>query len=197
MRLRSLIPILVMVMGMSIVTLVAPPPTVACSCAMFDEPMKTARADPSVSVFTGTAGPPGQAGVPVRLTRWFQGAIPPSGVAVLDPQGFEDPMGGMCGTHAPISGTEWIFVTGRNQVGRYVVTMCTTHAPLDSDLGRDLLTDAVDVFGQPAIPAPSASAEPASMSNVGSVLLIGLALLGAIGLVLALFGLASRRGHEV
>ncbi len=192
-RTRSLVLVLAMTLGFAIVSLVAPPPTVACSCMQSFQPMLEAKADPTLSVFTGTAGANEAQGVAVRLTRWFRGAIPPSGVAVLDPAGFVDPMGGMCGTTAPTNGTEWIFATGRNAIGRYDVSLCTTHAPLDSDLGRELLAEAVAVFGPPVIPEPP-PAELDPLPDVGSIVLIGLALVGAVGLAL-LFGLA-RRGHD-
>ena len=155
-RTRSLVLVLAMTLGFAIVSLVAPPPTVACSCMQSFQPMLEAKADPTLSVFTGTAGANEAQGVAVRLTRWFRGAIPPSGVAVLDPAGFVDPMGGMCGTTAPTNGTEWIFATGRNAIGRYDVSLCTTHAPLDSDLGRELLAEAVAVFGPPVDPRAAA-----------------------------------------
>lgn len=183
-----------MTLGMALVMFAAPPPTVACSCAMPDQPMRAASTDPSISVFTGIAGPLGQAGMPVRLTRWFQGAPPPSGVAVLDPAGFEDPMGGSCGTTAPGAGTEWIFVTGRNSVGRYEVSLCTTHAALDTDWGRDLLTEALAVFGPAVVPeTPPAPSDPDPLSTLAAVLPIALAALGALGLIVGLFGLAGRR----
>jgi hypothetical protein len=196
-RTRSLLPLLAMTLGLAVVSLAAPPPTVACSCMQSFQPMLEAKADPTLSVFTGTAGANEAAGVAVRLTRWFRGAIPPSGVAVLDPAGFVDPMGGMCGTNAPTTGTEWIFATGRNAIGRYDVSLCTTHAPLDSDLGRELLAEAVAVFGPPMIPEPPPPpAEPDPLSDLGSIVPIGLALVGAVGLALGLFGLARRRRDE-
>ena len=107
-------------------------------------------------------------------------------------------MGGMCGTLAPGAGTEWIFVTGRNEVGRYDVSLCTTHAPLDTESGRGLLTEAVAVFGPAVVPEePPQPATSDPLSALGSILPIGVALLGGIGLILALFGLASRRRDEV
>jgi hypothetical protein len=178
------------------VRLAVPPITVACSCAMLEAPMRAVAGDVSVSVFTGVAGPSQAAGVPIRLTRWFQGAAPPSGVAVLDPAGFLDPMGGSCGTAAPTESTEWIFATGRNEVGRYVVHLCTTHAPLDSDLGRELLAEAQAVFGAPALPVAPTTDPPDEGTVLATVVPILLGGLFAVGLVGGLFGILGRRGRD-
>lgn len=160
--------------------------------------MRDAAADPTASVFTGIAGPSEAAGVQVKITRWFHGAVPPSGIAVLDPAGFIDPMGGSCGTHAPGQGTEWIFIAGRNEVGRYGVSMCSTHAPLAAPEGQALLADAQDVFGAPAVPVqpPADDNEIDATSPIESVLPILLGGLFAVGLVGGLFGILGRRGRE-
>jgi hypothetical protein len=193
------------------VRLAIPEVSVACSCAMPQSPMRAAAGDASVSVFTGVAGPQQAAGVPVTLTRWFQGPPPPSGVAVLDPAGFIDPMGGSCGTNVPWVGTEWIFATGRNAVGRYVVNLCTTHASLDSDAGRALLAEAVAVFGAPMVPEvpssepepepdPSAEPEPGAVTDPaslpGSIVPIVLIVLAVAGAAVGVFAVAGRRRTE-
>lgn len=180
------------------VRLAIPEASVACSCAMPQSPMRAAAGDVSVAVFTGVAGPQQVAGVPVRLTRWFQGPPPPSGVAVLDQAGFLEPLGGSCGTAAPDVGTEWVFVAERNAVGRYVVNLCTTHAPLASDLGRELLAEAVAVFGPPIVPEapsaepdPGAAADPASL--LGSIVPIVLIVLFVAGALAGTVAVAGRR----
>ncbi len=180
------------------VRLAVPPVTVACSCAMNEAPMRDAATDPTASVFTGIAGPSEAAGVQVKITRWFHGAVPPSGIAVLDPAGFIDPMGGSCGTHAPDQGTEWIFVAGRNEIGRYAVSMCSTHAPLGAAEGQALLADAQDVFGAPAVPAPPVADQNDidTTSLLDAVLPFLLGGLFAVGLVGGLFGILGRRGRD-
>lgn len=175
------------------VRLAVPPITVACSCAMVEAPMREAAADPTASVFTGIAGPSEAAGVQIKITRWFRGAVPPSGIAVLDPAGFIDPMGGSCGTHAPGQGTEWIFIAGRDEVGRYGVSMCSTHAPLAAPEGQALLADAEAVFGPPGVPLEAVDPPDDAASPIDTVLPILLGGLFAVGLVGGLFGILGRR----
>lgn len=189
-------------LGLTFLTLAAPPVTVACSCAMSDDPMREAAGNAEVSVFTGVAGPLEPDGVRVRLTRWFHGPPPPSGIAVLDPAGFVDPMGGSCGTNPPGVGAEWIFVLGRNDVGRFGMSLCSTASALKADRGQELLTEAMAVFGPPIVPdatAPQATEADATSdpsSTLGSVLPLGLGLLAAIVVVAGLFGLAGRRRRD-
>ncbi len=178
-----------------------PPIAVACSCAMNEAPMQAAAADPNVSVFTGIAGPFEAAGVQVKITRWFQGAIPPSGIAVLDPGGFNDPASGFgnsCGIDAPGRGSEWIIIAGRDEVGRYGVSLCSTHAPLAAAEGQLLLADAEAVFGPPAVPVPPLpdDNEIDTTSPIETVLPFVLGGLFAVGLVGGLFGILGRRGRD-
>ncbi len=178
-----------------------PPIAVACSCAMNEAPIQAAAADPNVAVFTGIAGPFEAAGVQVKVTRWFHGAIPPSGIAVLDPGGFDDPASGFgnsCGINAPGQGSEWLFIAGRNEVGRYGVSLCSTHAPLAALEGQLLLAEAQDVFGAPAVPVQSLpdKNDIDTTSPVETVLPFVLGGLFAVGLVGGLFGILGRRGRD-
>lgn len=198
MRSRLLTSALALAVATGVVSLALPTSTVACSCMQVDQPMHEAAAAPDLSVFTGTAGANQPIGVPIQITRWFDGVVPPSGVAFLDPAGFIDPMGGSCGTTAPDLGTEWIFAAGRNQVGRYEVSLCTTHAPLDSDQGQALLAEAVDVFGPGAVvEVPSAEPSPVRAGDPGSFVStavpIVLVLLFTAGLVAGLFLILGAR----
>lgn len=193
MRIRPPITAVTLVLVLGLLAVALPRSTMACSCAMSEQPMHDAAADGGASVFAGIAGPLEPIGVGVQITRWFQGAMPPNGIAVLDPRGFQDPMGGSCGTHAPGPGTEWIFVAGRDEVGRYGVSLCTTHAPLDSDQGRALLAEAITVFGPggapetvAASPSPTSPAEdPAGLASM--IVPIAVAFLFAAGLLAGLF----------
>ena len=184
--------------------LALPPLTIACSCAMLDQPMHLAAADPASNVFTGRAGPLVADGVAITLTGWFHGPPPPAGVAWLDPAGFVDPMGGSCGTNPPTVGTEWIFVAGRNQVGRYDMSLCSTAAPVDTDQGQALLAEATEVFGPPVIrdpvlpgTKPSAKPEPGPVSGAASdiavVLPVLLIAVFAAGAVVGAFAIVGRR----
>lgn len=137
---------------------------------------ETAQA-PDVAVFTGVIQRAEPMAVPVLVTRWFKGPAPARLVG-LDPQGFEDPMGGSCGTHQPPLGTEWIFVTGRSERGLYSVHMCTTHADLATDHGAALLASATEVFGPAqAPPGPDPTAESAAESAPGGLVV---SILGAV-----------------
>jgi hypothetical protein len=124
--------------------------------------------------------------------------MPPSGIAVLDPAGFIDPMGGSCGTNPPGQGTEWIFVAGRNEIGRYGVSLCSTHAPLAAPEGQALLTAAEDVFGAPAVPVPPIADDNDidTTSPLDTILPFVLGGLFAVGLVGGLFGILGRRGRD-
>jgi hypothetical protein len=187
-------------------------PAAACSCGFPDDVMGEAAKDPQTAVFTGIVGLPTPEGVPVDLTRWFEASLPGE-VVFLDSRGFEDPNGGSCGTTRPPAGSEWIFVSGLNERGRFDVGLCTIHADLATDQGQTLLAEAAAAFG-PLEPIPVATAPPAPASTprpvssaapadsvtpgragipVGVMLMAGgaglVALLGA-----ALLAVARRRG---
>jgi len=165
-RRRILIAMLALSLGL-LVRPVAVSTTVACSCAMDPDPIGAAAEDPQQAVFTGVVQAPTGAGTPVVLTRWFEEpAAPP--VVWLDNAGFEDPMGGMCGTNRPPADTEWIFVAYRDPAGKFGVNLCTTQAALDTDQGQALLKQAEAVFG-PAPPIPLASADPVPVATTPPV----------------------------
>ena len=146
---------------------VAVAPTVACSCAMDPDPIGAAAGDPRQAVFSGVVQPPTADGTPVVLTRWF-GATAPQPVVWLDNAGFEDPMGGMCGTNRPPAGSEWIFVAYRDQAGKFGVNLCSVQAALDTEQGQRLLDEAQAVFG-PAPPVPVATVEPVPVATTPPV----------------------------
>lgn len=201
MRVRHPVTVVAFALIIGLFAVAFPRPTMACSCAMVEQPMRAAAAEGGASVFTGIAGRLEPIGVAVRITRWFQGAVPPNGIAVLDPRGFQDPMGGSCGTHAPGPGTEWIFIAGRDDIGRYGVSMCTTHAPLDSEQGQTLLADAITVFGPGGVPETVAASPPASSTGdpaglVATVVPVAIAFLFAIGLLAGLFVVLGPRRNR-
>lgn len=200
MRVRPPTAVVALVLVIGLLAVAFPRSTMACSCLMVEQPMRAAAAQGGLSVFTGIAGPLEPIGVAVRITRWFRGDPPPNGVAVLDPAGFEDPMGGMCGTNAPDVGMEWIFVASRDDVGRYGVSMCTTHAPLASGQGQALLAEAITVFGPGGVPEPPATPTAPTASPAGdpaglvsTVVPIAIAVLFATGLLAGLFVILGPR----
>ena len=157
---------IVALIALSLVLVVRPvsiPSAVACSCLMSGDAMADAAKEPRTAVFTGIVGVPTPEGVPVGLTRWFKGS-PPAAVVLLDSRGFEDPMGGMCGTHRPPTASEWIFVAWFNERARFDVNMCSTHANVATPEGQKLLADAEAVYG-PAEPIPVATAPPAAVDT--------------------------------
>jgi hypothetical protein len=196
---------IVAVIALSLLAVVRPvtvTPTVACSCAMPGDPMADAAKEPRAAVFTGMVGLPIADGVPVAVSRWFK-AAPPGPVVLLDSRGFEDPMGGMCGTNRPPAGSEWIFVAWFNERARFDVNLCSTHADLATPEGQALLVDAEAVFG-PTTPIPVASAPPgdpvapsAPAATAGSPIPAGILLMaGGAGLLVLLGGalvIAARR----
>lgn len=152
----------VALLALTLILLVRPvavAPAMACSCAMFDNPMAGAAKEPREAVFSGVVGVPTPEGVPVGLTRWFKGS-PPAAVVLLDSRGFEDPNGGMCGTNRPPAGSEWIFIAWLNERARFDVNLCSVHADLATPEGQTLLKEAASVFG-PSQPLPVATAPPA------------------------------------
>lgn len=145
---------------------VAVAPAMACSCAMFENPMAEAAKEPRNAVFSGVVGVPTPEGVPVGLTRWFKGS-PPAAVVLLDSRGFEDPNGGMCGTTRPPAGSEWLFIGWLNERARFDVNLCSVQADLATPEGQTLLKDATAVFG-PAQPVPVATAPPPAATPVAA-----------------------------
>lgn len=200
MRVRPLFAVVNLALVIALLSVAFPRPTMACSCAMVEKPMQAAAAEGGTSVFTGVAGPLEAIGVPVRITRWFQGAVPPSGVAVLDPQPFRGD-GGSCGTNPPAGGREWIFVAGRNDVGRYVVGLCSTYGALDTEFGQALLAEAKAVFGPGRLPETVASPPPTSSTGdpaslVSTVVPVAIAFLFAVGLLAGLFVVLGPRRNR-
>jgi hypothetical protein len=160
----------VALIALTLVLLVRPvavAPAMACSCAMFENPMAGAAKEPRGAVFSGVVGVPTPEGVPVGLTRWFKGS-PPAAVVMLDSRGFDDPMGGSCGTNRPPAGSEWIFIAWLNERARFDVNLCSVHADLATPEGQTLLKEAAAVFG-PTQPLPVATAEPVPLATARAV----------------------------
>jgi hypothetical protein len=174
---------------------VAPGIALACSCVGFDDPVAETAADPMTVVFTGVAEIPRPDGnVPIQLTRWFKGAAPATPVVLLDGQGFQDPMGGSCGTHAPPPGQEWIFVTAMAEPSIYGINMCTPHGPVDEAGGAQLLRAAVARYG-PGTGIVSESAPAATIAAGISPEIVLAATFGAAGLIFLLTLAAWRRSR--
>jgi hypothetical protein len=174
-----------------------PSPAIVMACSCLGRSMQAAAADPELVVFTGIAQPPGVGGVPVVLTRWFKGQ-PHERVVTLDGRGFVDPNGGSCGTNAPLPGTEWIFVSERNELGRYGVSACSIHAELTTESGRNLLAEAVRELGPGTLdPGTREPAGPVPPNDIPAELIVA-GTLGAGVLILVVAVLAGtvlrRRG---
>ena len=140
-------------------------PAAACSCVQ-PRPMAAYVGDPGQTVFTGIVGRPDARGVPVNVTRWFQG---PSTEAVvwLEAGGFGVD-GAACGTPLPPAGTEWIFVAYRIPEGGLGVNLCTPHAAAGDPTGQSMFADALAAFGQGTIVA-AASDPPTTAPEVPAV----------------------------
>lgn len=171
----------------------------ACSCAMQDDPVGAAAADPASAIFTGIVQPPTDVATTVLLTRWFKGN--PGGPAVgLDNRGFEDPFGGMCGTARPPAGSEWIFVAGINERGLFDVSLCTPHASLAEPTGQEMLEHAIDLLGPGTVTPPGATAVPGDPAPDGgpgpeAVALLVAASIAGLGLAAGAAALFWRRRH--
>jgi hypothetical protein len=103
---------------------------------------------------------PQPAGVPVLVTRWFQGEGAAPVVAI---QGTWGVGGAACETPLPPPGSEWIFLASRRETGELDVNLCTPHAAVASDAGAAMLADAIATFGAGGGPPPNpgeGAAEP-------------------------------------
>lgn len=195
------------------VYLAAAPPVAACDC-MTLEPMTAYVGSPERVIFTGTVQGLEPNGVPVLVTRWFQG---PDAAGIVMLKGTWGEGGASCETPLPPAGTEWIFVAWRNEAGELEVNLCTPHAALGTDAGEAMLADAIATFGgggggggtsgnpgaqppaQPvASPAPAAPEPAAESSNdTFPLLVIGAGTVGlASVLLVSLFVVRSRRPGE-
>jgi hypothetical protein len=177
-------------------------PAVACSC-MEAQPMAAYAGDADHAVFTGVVQAPDGRGVPVRVTRWFQG---PSRDAMvwLGADGFGLD-GASCRTALPPAGTEWIFVAYRTETGGLGVNLCTPHAAATDPAGQAMFVDAVATFGQGLVldppPEPPSTTTTPSIDDglpVAAPVLIapGLALIAVIGVIAGLAIAAWRRSVD-
>jgi hypothetical protein len=167
-------------------------PVAACSCVA-PQPMTTYRGDPNQTIFTGVVQPPDAKGVPVNVTRWFQGGDA-AAVVWLDASGFGAD-GASCGTPLPPAGAEWIFVSYRTETGGLGVNLCTPHAPASAAEGQALFADAVATFGEGRVMTP-ATDPPATTPNVtpavsdGVPIPLPVLVTGAASILAAIAGLA-------
>jgi hypothetical protein len=144
----------VLAVGILVATAV---PAVACSC-MAPEPMAAYADKAEHVIFTGVVQAPDGRGVPVRVTRWFQGPGRDP-IVWLDANGFGAD-GASCGTPLPTAGTEWIFVAYRGDTQELGVNLCTPHAAASDAAGQAMFTDAVATFGQGVIMDPTLEPAP-------------------------------------
>jgi hypothetical protein len=166
-------------------------PAVACSC-IEPQPMAVYAGDADQVVFTGIVQPPDPRGVPVRVTRWFQGPDT-SAIVWLDSQGFTGD-GASCGTALPPAGTEWIFVAYRSDGRELGVNMCTPHAPASAVAGQAMFADAIATFGEGVVmdPAPGPPTTTPAASD-GLPLPLPLLIATGIGVLGFIAGLALLR----
>lgn len=125
------------------VYLAAAPPVAACDC-MGLEPMAAYAGVRERVIFSGTVQALEPRGLPVLVTRWFQG---PDAAGIVLLNGTWGLGGASCETPLPPAGTEWIFVAWRNEAGELDVNLCTPHAALGTEAGDAMLADAVATFG--------------------------------------------------
>ncbi len=170
-----------------------PPTAFACSCMFEEHPVRAAAAEPGTAVFTGIPQPQGPRGVDVLVTRWFTGA-PAASTVLLDPAGFEDPMGGSCGVNAPTPGLEWIFVSARTEVGTFAVHLCSPHALVTDETGAAMLADAMAMYG-PGTGAPvEGDPTPQALDAVPVPVVVGGTLAAGVLVLLGAIFVARRAG---
>ena len=169
-------------------------PAVACSC-IAPQPMAVYAGDADQVVFTGIVQLPDARGVPVRVTRWFQGPDT-SAIVWLDSQGFTGD-GASCGTALPPAGTEWIFVAYRTDGRELGVNICTPHAPASAAAGQAMFSDAVATFGE-GIAVDPARDPPTTTPTAtdGLPLPFPLLLASGIGVLGFIAGLARLLGRH-
>jgi hypothetical protein len=174
-------------------------PAVACDC-VGPQPMAAYAGDADQVIFTGVVEPPRGGGVPVEVTRWFQGSDRDPFVRLAG--GYFGADGASCGTPLPPARTEWIFVAYRSEESPdLVVSLCAPHASTDSAEGRAMLADAIATFGQGLVMGP-ASAPPSNVAGevaAGDPLPLAIAAGSVVGIVVVAFGfavIALRRRRE-
>ena len=184
---RALLPLAGVALALG-VHLGAPPPVAACSC-VGPEPMAAYAGSPERVIFSGTVQVRAADGLPVVVSTWFQGRDP---APVVRLQGWWGQQSASCETPLPPAGTDWIFVTYREESGELSVNACTAHAPLASALGAAMLADAVATFGGIGMGAasnpaglPAELALPTESTAVILAVTVGAAggLLGGVALV--------------
>lgn len=165
--------------------------------------MAGVQGDARVAVFSGVVERSDARGHPVTVTRWFQR----DGIDVprvwLDPRSFGDG-GGDCTTTALPIGTEWIFITSR-QEGLYTAGACAPHARLSTAEGQAMRAEAVATFGQgrppatappavvslpPSPPPPRAAPEALGSIAVGVISVVALVL--GVEVLVGLIGVLRR-----
>ena len=167
-------------------------PVAACSC-VGPQPMAAYRGDPNQTIFTGIVQSPDAKGVPVNVTRWFQGGAADA-IVWLDASGFGGD-GASCGTPLPPAGTEWIFVSYRTETGGLGVNLCTPHAPASAADGQALFADAVATFGAgrvitPATEPPATTPNTTPAASEGLPLPLPVLMTGAVVILTVIAGLA-------
>ena len=154
-------------------------PVAACDC-MAMEPMKAYADQPSWTIFSGVVQAPEPNGVPVLVSRWFQGD---GAGAIVWIQGTWGTGGASCETPLPPAGSEWIFLASRRETGELDVNLCTPHAAVGTDAGAAMLADAIATFGDgggaphneepPAAPIePGAGGSPSALAVFDPVVLV-------------------------
>ena len=176
------------------ILLVTALPAVACDC-VGPQPMAAYAGMADQVIFTGIVQPPDGGGVPVRVTRWFQGPDR-SAFVTLAGRGFGAD-GASCGTPLPPAGTEWIFVAYRSPDGPELgVNLCTPHASANAAEGRAMFADAVATFGEGLIMDPSSPPSPTSGPPDDAPLplpLLVASVVAGLTVIGALAALAQRR----
>lgn len=197
---RRTAPLLVAVALVAIAHLFVPRPVAACSCVAPEDIIEMADRDPGTSVFTATAGPRVGDDIPVVVTRWLKGPVPPVPTVIKG----GDPLD-MCGPTSPPAGGEYLFVTYVSETSRLTINGCSVQADVSTPEGAAMLARAVALFGPGAAPPSEApvppdvsSAQPSDGGVVGTIMRtaapIALAAAFALGLIAGLAPILRRRG---
>jgi len=153
--------------------------TMACSCVSAE--MILRQPGPHTAVFTGITGDLRDGTYPLTVTDWLYGVNVSQELRIDDDFG---PNSAACQlAEPPAAGVEYIFVLQVPDPDSTVqLILCSPHAPVDSDEGRQLLALADELIGLPDTSTAPIGGAVEGTSAVGPAV-IALSLTAVLGVL--------------
>jgi hypothetical protein len=173
-RFGALLAMTLIVMGLA-----APPPAVACSCAM-PRPLAEYGQEPTAVIVVGRVGPRMANGYAFQVERWYAGIAPTAIITMVPGDGASCGIGLHSGQH--------IFtVAFRDEKGLVNPSLCSPSADVESVDGQAYIAEADRIFGGIAVPGAKPEPQPPpgaalsgplpAVAGAGGLALIGLLLI--------------------